>query len=333
MHPAITPCHGIVQERAEAGEDARFLLVIPRELEPGTGAAQVSGNGEAQYLVREEKDRVPVWIPLGHPSRPVRGLLRRIAPRRSDETLGSSESKENIPDRGSPPDSPAARCHGAHRGPCLRPQSPGYRAPCPFSRSSTPNMIDLFFIAAPYRDRYAIPFGIPATTGERPLFSIVLGNTRLSTYPGVSGAGPSPENTLLTPILGSELSTRNHQEQADEAQYPHRLPDACGDPRAMMDLLGMETLFVNAGLTTRPVIPCLDVYGERGRDPRDGDAVPRARELYARGQQAGRLPLPLGDLLVLGECVPGGTTTALCVLRGLGIPARSRRPLSRTRWH
>jgi NaMN:DMB phosphoribosyltransferase len=27
------------------------------------------------------------------------------------------------------------------------------------------------------------------------------------------------------------------------------------------------------------------------------------------------------DFLVLGECVPGGTTTALCVLRGLGIPA------------
>jgi NaMN:DMB phosphoribosyltransferase len=27
------------------------------------------------------------------------------------------------------------------------------------------------------------------------------------------------------------------------------------------------------------------------------------------------------DLLVLGECVPGGTTTALCVLRALGYPA------------
>ncbi|MDD1662160.1 MAG: TIGR00303 family protein, partial [Methanomicrobiales archaeon] len=49
--------------------------------------------------------------------------------------------------------------------------------------------------------------------------------------------------------------------------------------------------------------------------------VARARELYARGEQVGRFLSRSGDLLLLGECVPGGTTTALCVLRGLGIPA------------
>lgn len=88
-----------------------------------------------------------------------------------------------------------------------------------------------------------------------------------------------------------------------------------------MALLGMEPLFVNAGLTTSPVIPCLDVYGEPGRDPREGDAVPRARDLYARGERVGEIISRWSDFLVLGECVPGGTTTALCVLRGLGIPA------------
>jgi uncharacterized protein (TIGR00303 family) len=63
------------------------------------------------------------------------------------------------------------------------------------------------------------------------------------------------------------------------------------------------------------------VYGEPGKDPREGDAVPRARELYGRGEQVGRFLSQSADLLLLGECVPGGTTTALCVLRGLGIPA------------
>jgi uncharacterized protein (TIGR00303 family) len=89
----------------------------------------------------------------------------------------------------------------------------------------------------------------------------------------------------------------------------------------MMALLGMEPLFVNAGLTTEPVIPCLDVYGEPGKDPRDGDAVPRSRDLCTRGEMVGALLSRWSDFLVLGECVPGGTTTALCVLRGLGIPA------------
>jgi NaMN:DMB phosphoribosyltransferase len=49
--------------------------------------------------------------------------------------------------------------------------------------------------------------------------------------------------------------------------------------------------------------------------------VPRARDLFARGETVGRLLSRWADFLVLGECVPGGTTTALCVLRGLGIPA------------
>jgi uncharacterized protein (TIGR00303 family) len=170
-----------------------------------------------------------------------------------------------------------------------------------------------------------MPFlsGTPLPRPERPVFAIVLGNTLLSTVPGVSGAGPSPEKTVLTPVLDSELIT--HGAIRSRRMKPNT-PTGCPTPavitRAMMALLGLSPLFINAGLTTQPVIPCLDVYGEPGRDPRDGDAVPRARDLYSRGEQVGRFLSRSADLLVLGECVPGGTTTALCVLRGLGIPAR-----------
>jgi len=170
-----------------------------------------------------------------------------------------------------------------------------------------------------------MPFlsGTPPSKPENPVFAIVLGNTLLSTVPGISAAGMSPEKTVLTPILDSELITHG---AIRSRKWKPNTPTGCPTPavitRAMMVLLGMEPLFINAGLTTQPVIPCLDVYGEPGKDPRDGDAVPRARELYIRGDQVGRFLSQSADLLVLGECVPGGTTTALCVLRGLGIPAR-----------
>jgi len=170
-----------------------------------------------------------------------------------------------------------------------------------------------------------MPFlsGIPPFRPERPAFAIVLGNTLLSTVPGVSAAGMSPEKTVLTPILDSELITHG---VIRSRKWRPNTPTGCPTPavitRAMTALLGLEPLFVNAGLTGRPVVPCLDVYGEPGRDPRDGDAVPRARELHARGGQVGRFLSQSSDFLLLGECVPGGTTTALCVLRGLGIPAR-----------
>jgi uncharacterized protein (TIGR00303 family) len=169
-----------------------------------------------------------------------------------------------------------------------------------------------------------MPFlsGTPPFRPERPVFAIVLGNTLISTIPGVSGAGASPEKTVLTPVLDSELIT--HGTIRSRRVKPNT-PTGCPTPaiitRAMMSLLGMDPIFINAGLTTRPVVPCLDIYGEPGRDPREGDAVPLARELHARGERIGHLLSQWSDLLVLGECVPGGTTTALCVLRGLGIPA------------
>jgi uncharacterized protein (TIGR00303 family) len=164
---------------------------------------------------------------------------------------------------------------------------------------------------------------IPPFSASRPVFCIVLGNTILSTVPGVSGAGGTPKKTLLTPNLDSELVL---QGAIRSLPIKPNTPTGCPTPatitRAMMELIGLTPLFINAGLTHTPVIPCLDMYGEPGRDPRTEDAVPRARELFERGIWAGKYLSQCGDLLVLGECVPGGTTTALCVLRALGYQAR-----------
>jgi NaMN:DMB phosphoribosyltransferase len=50
--------------------------------------------------------------------------------------------------------------------------------------------------------------------------------------------------------------------------------------------------------------------------------VPGAGRLIRQGEWTGTFLGRYSDLLVLGECVPGGTTTALCVLRALGYDAR-----------
>jgi uncharacterized protein (TIGR00303 family) len=162
----------------------------------------------------------------------------------------------------------------------------------------------------------------PDIAFNNPLFCGILGNTLLSTVPGVSGAGATPENTLLTPVLDAELVTRGAI-----TSYPFRpdTPTGCPTPasitRAMMGLCGMQPLFINAGLRHRPTVPCLDVYGMVGDDPRFSDAVPLAEDLVMKGEVIGRFLSEVSDLLVMGECVPGGTTTALCVLRALGYKA------------
>jgi uncharacterized protein (TIGR00303 family) len=162
----------------------------------------------------------------------------------------------------------------------------------------------------------------PDIAFERPLFCGILANTLLSTVPGISGAGPNPEGTLFTPVLDAELVARG---AITSLPFKPNTPTGCPTPasitRAMMELSEIRPLFINAGLRHSPTVPCFDVYADVGGDPRYGDAVPRAIDLYERGEMMGEILSESSDLLVLGECVPGGTTTALCVLRALGFNA------------
>jgi len=163
---------------------------------------------------------------------------------------------------------------------------------------------------------------IPDITFKNPIFCGILGNTILSTIPGVSGAGATPEKTLLTPVLDAELITwgaiTSHPVRPDT---PTGCPTPASITRAMMKLCGIQPLFINAGLRFTPTVPCLDVYGGAGADPRFHDAVPHVLDLVRKGEVIGRFLSKSSDLLILGECVPGGTTTALCVMRALGYQA------------
>ena len=154
------------------------------------------------------------------------------------------------------------------------------------------------------------------------MMALILGNTLLSTIPGISGAGPTPEKTLLTPNLDAELVTTGATTTASaRPNTPTGRPTPPSITRSMVELTGLAPIFINAGLVHPPTVPCLDVYGSPGGDPRKEDAVPQAAQLYERGEMIGRLLSQYSDFLMLGECVPGGTTTALCVLRALGYNA------------
>jgi uncharacterized protein (TIGR00303 family) len=163
---------------------------------------------------------------------------------------------------------------------------------------------------------------IPEIAFDRPLFCGMLGNTILSTVPGVSGAGATPEKTLLTPVLDAELimngAITSHNVRPDT---PSGCPTPASITRAMMELCSLQPMFVNAGLHHIPTVPCIDVYGTMGDDPRFRNAVPFAKDLVRKGEIVGKFLSQCSNLLVLGECVPGGTTTALCVLRALGYHA------------
>lgn len=158
---------------------------------------------------------------------------------------------------------------------------------------------------------------------ESPLFALILANSMVSTIPGVSGAGESPEKSLLVPPLDAELIING---KIKAAGVSPNTPTGCPTPAvltlAMMDLIGMRPLMISAGVESEISVPYMDLGGRTGGDPRNGHAVPDARTLYNRGCWLGEFLSQTNDLLVLGECLPGGTTTALCVLRALGYQAK-----------
>jgi len=170
-----------------------------------------------------------------------------------------------------------------------------------------------------------MPFlsGPPEIRFNQSVFCVILGNTLVSTIPGISSAGPTPEQTLLTPNLDAELVANGRITSHDaKPNTPTGCPTPATITRAMVDLTGVPPLFINAGLKYPLTVPYIDALGEIGRDPQNEVAVPAAKKLYAHGRKIGEILSRSGDLLVLGECVPGGTTTALCVLRALGYPAK-----------
>ena len=160
-------------------------------------------------------------------------------------------------------------------------------------------------------------------SAESPMFALILSNSLVSTIEGVSGAGESPAKSLMVPPLDAELIINGKITSVDMTP---NTPTGCPTPAvmtlAMMELIGMKPLMIAAGLDNDVIVPHICLGEKAGGDPREGNAVPHAKLLYEKGRWVGEYLSQSHDMLVLGECLPGGTTTALCVLRALGYQAK-----------
>ncbi|SDJ50648.1 TIGR00303 family protein [Halovenus aranensis] len=150
-------------------------------------------------------------------------------------------------------------------------------------------------------------------------FVLVAGSTATATIDGISAAGANPDRTYHTPAADLELVTYGRPVFTDVVPMS---PTGCPTPavitRAVRDLLAFETVAIEAGLTVDTAAPIVQVGDQAGADIREAEAVPDARQIFDRARAVGRTFS--NDAVSIGESVPGGTTTALGVLRALGEP-------------
>jgi uncharacterized protein (TIGR00303 family) len=161
--------------------------------------------------------------------------------------------------------------------------------------------------------------------GVRPAFVCVLGHTDTCLIPGLSMAGVTEELRAYTPAADAEVVNLGVALCLPRLpSSPTGAPGPAGITRAALQLAGLEAHFVGAGLRVWPATPCERLGDQPGADIRDGAAVPDAAPLFEAGMALGRVRGTAAPSLVVGESVPGGTTTALALLLALGYAAEGR---------
>lgn len=159
-------------------------------------------------------------------------------------------------------------------------------------------------------------------SGRRPLFVCTVAHTATAEIDGLSGAGATAELRRLTAAADAEALVHGHPLCMDGVpSNPRGAPGPVLITLAGLRLAGAEVLVVDAGLRVKPQAPTLVVADRWGESILTGRAVPHAAELFERGRALGQELAGRADYLVLAESVPGGTTTALALLCGLGIDA------------
>ncbi|MEH2086305.1 nicotinate-nucleotide--dimethylbenzimidazole phosphoribosyltransferase [Nostoc sp.] len=165
--------------------------------------------------------------------------------------------------------------------------------------------------------------------GCLPVFACVLGFTETGLIPGISAAGRTPEDRKYTACADAEFLYYGPEHKA---QYSLPPLAAGASPvlisRAVFESLKIPVHLFNAGLPQPPAVPVIDLGGAPAKCLSGGAAmeITTVHHLFEQGLLWGeRLAANIQQgYLIVGECVVGGTTTALAILTGLGIDAAGK---------
>ena len=157
-----------------------------------------------------------------------------------------------------------------------------------------------------------------------PQVACIVGLTETALIPGISAAGKTPADRAWTAHADAEFLCNGVQESVT---YPLPPLIAGASPvlisRAVIEGFHLPVQMIDAGLAAPLSVP---YWSHPSAKPAScvstGQAMPIAqvKALFEAGLQWGK-ELSHAPYLILGECVVGGTTTALAVLLGLGIDA------------
>jgi uncharacterized protein (TIGR00303 family) len=175
------------------------------------------------------------------------------------------------------------------------------------------------------RNEFKAEAFIKELEGKKPLFVCIIATTETAKIEGISAAGENPDFTDYTPPADAELLMLGKCKCIKGVPVtPDGIPTPALISMSALRLADIPVLIVSGGLKVKPQIPFLDLGGTPGRDIRTGNAVDNVDEVVKRAILAGEQLAKTADYLVIGESIPGGTTTALGVLSAMGVKAEGK---------
>ncbi len=156
------------------------------------------------------------------------------------------------------------------------------------------------------------------------VFSFVISYTATCEIPGITVAGANPDLLKFTAAADAEFIQYGYCKSIDAIPMT---PDGKPTP-ALLTKVAIESadipyFVVNAGSKVIPKLPCVELGLEPGKNITHESALDQkeVKKAVERGKIVGKSLSASTDCLIIGESIPGGTTTALGVLKGFGIQA------------
>ena len=157
------------------------------------------------------------------------------------------------------------------------------------------------------------------------LFSLVISYTETSEIPGITVAGADPDFIKFTPPADAEFLHYGFCKSIDIIPMtPDGKPTPALLTRASLTSASIPQVIINAGCKISPKLPYYDTGLPFGKNISVEPGLDKSSVVLAidYGKMLGKVLASFTNCLVIGESVPGGTTTALAVMKGLGIDAR-----------
>ena len=156
------------------------------------------------------------------------------------------------------------------------------------------------------------------------LFSFVISYTETCEIPGITVAGADVDFIKFTPAADAEFL---HYGSCKSIDMIPMTPDGKPTPalltKAALESASIPQVIINAGSKISPKLPYFQTDITPGKNIAIEPGLEQSNVMHAIdcGRILGRTLASCTDCLIIGESIPAGTTTALAVLKSLGIDA------------